>query len=177
LIHGSLVMQKVLNYFLNGVSQGKKTQPALGHVNWNVTWATGNITAVAYVGTTVVANATHVTTGTPAAIVLKERIVGTAGIRADGADVAMVEVSIVDSQGRLVPTANNLVSFSLSGPGRIYGVGNGDPASHQPDKGNTRSAWNGLALAHIQSTGAKGNIVVTATSSGLTQGTLQIVAA
>jgi len=162
--------------FLNGVSQGKKNQPALGHLNWNVTWATGNITAIAYVGTTAVANATRVTTGNPAAIVLKERIVGTSGIRADGQDVAMIEVSIVDSQNRLVPTASNSVAFSVSGPGRIYGVGNGDPASHQPDKATNRSAWNGLALVHIQSTGSKGNIVVTATSSGLTQGTVQIVA-
>jgi beta-galactosidase len=31
-------------------------------------------------------------------------------------------------------TAGNLVSFSLTGPGRIIGVGNGDPASHEPDK-------------------------------------------
>jgi len=162
--------------FLNGVSLGSKTQPALGHVNWNVTYASGTITARASVGGNVVATATRETTGAPAAVILKERVVGASGIRADGQDVAMVEVSIVDAQGRIVPTASNSLSFSVSGPGRVYGVGNGDPASHEPDKATTRSAWNGLALVHVQSTGTKGTITLTATSSGLAQATVQIAA-
>jgi len=146
-------------------------------VNWNVTYESGNITAVAYVGTTTVATATRVTTGNAAAIQLKERVVGTSGIRADGQDVAMIELSILDSKQQIVPTAMNLISFTISGPGRIYGVGNGDPASHEPDKATTRSAWNGLALVHIQSTGTKGNITVTAASNGLSSNSIQIVAA
>jgi beta-galactosidase len=162
--------------FLNGASLGKKTQASLSHVNWNVTWATGTIEARAYVGDSVVVSATRVTTGSPAAIVLKERVVGTAGIRADGQDVAMVEVSVVDTQGRIVPTASNFITFSVSGPGRVYGVGNGDPASHEPDKATTRSVWNGLALVHVQSTGTKGTITLTATATGLTQATVQIAA-
>ena len=56
-----------------------------------------------------------------------------AELRADGEDVAVVTVAVVDAQGRVVPTANVPVSFSLAGPGRIIGVGNGDPASHEPD--------------------------------------------
>jgi beta-galactosidase len=42
-------------------------------------------------------------------------------------------VAVTDAQGRVVPEAGNLVSFELSGPGRILGVGNGDPACHEPD--------------------------------------------
>jgi len=43
-------------------------------------------------------------------------------------------VSVVDEQGRVVPAAANPVTFKLEGPGRIIGVGNGDPSSHEPDK-------------------------------------------
>jgi beta-galactosidase len=56
-----------------------------------------------------------------------------AEIHADGEDVAVVTVAAVDAQGRVVPTANVPIEFTLSGPGRIVGVGNGDPASHEPD--------------------------------------------
>ncbi len=55
-------------------------------------------------------------------------------IAADGAAVSVVTVRVNDAQGRMVPTAGNLVSFELSGPGRIIGVGNGDPASQEADK-------------------------------------------
>ena len=56
-----------------------------------------------------------------------------AELRADGEDVAVVAVAVVDAQGRVVPNANVPMSFSLAGPGRIIGVGNGDPTSHEPD--------------------------------------------
>ncbi|MBK8045032.1 MAG: hypothetical protein IPK21_21715 [Haliscomenobacter sp.] len=43
-----------------------------------------------------------------------------------------MNVHVVDAQGREVPTANDLIRFSIKGPGRIIGVGNGDPSSHEP---------------------------------------------
>ena len=55
-------------------------------------------------------------------------------IAADGSDVAVVSVQVLDAQGRIVPTADNTVSFEIDGPGRIIGVGNGDPVSHEPDQ-------------------------------------------
>jgi beta-galactosidase len=33
----------------------------------------------------------------------------------------------------VVPVATNLVEFDLDGPGKILGVGNGDPSCHEPD--------------------------------------------
>jgi beta-galactosidase len=54
-------------------------------------------------------------------------------IDADGEDVAVFTVSVVDAHGLVVPTAGNKVSFALEGPGRIIGVGNGDPSCHEPD--------------------------------------------
>lgn len=34
----------------------------------------------------------------------------------------------------MVPTANNNVTFEIAGPGKVLGVGNGDPSSHEPDQ-------------------------------------------
>jgi beta-galactosidase len=43
-------------------------------------------------------------------------------------------VRTCDAQGRFVPTADNEITFELTGPGKIIGVGNGDPSSHEPDR-------------------------------------------
>jgi beta-galactosidase len=55
-------------------------------------------------------------------------------IEGNGEDVSVVTVSIVDDRGRIVPTADGPVAFKVEGPGRIIGLGNGDPSSHEPDK-------------------------------------------
>ena len=70
------------------------------------------------------------TTGEPAAAQLKP---DRSTINADGEDVSVITVSVRDAQNRVVPTAANLVHFDLSGPGKILGVGNGDPSCHEPD--------------------------------------------
>jgi beta-galactosidase len=44
-----------------------------------------------------------------------------------------VTVAIADAQGRVVPVAADAIAFELTGPGRILGVGNGDPSCHEPD--------------------------------------------
>jgi len=47
--------------------------------------------------------------------------------------LSVVTVSVADNQGSVIPTADNLVHFTLSGPGKIIGVGNGDPSCHEAD--------------------------------------------
>ncbi|HSW58878.1 MAG TPA: alpha-L-fucosidase, partial [Dehalococcoidales bacterium] len=54
-------------------------------------------------------------------------------LKADGEDAAIITVEIQDAQGRRVPTADNDITFSIEGPARIIGVGNGNPSSHEPD--------------------------------------------
>ena len=55
----------------------------------------------------------------------------------------------------------------MSGPGRIVAVGNGDPLSHQSFQGHTITAFNGLALAIVASTGEPGKIVLKARAEGI----------
>ena len=96
-------------------------------------------------------------------------------IRADGEDVAIVNISIVDSDKRVVAKADNPLVFTVSGPGRIIGVGNGNEASHEPDKANRRKAYKGHAQVLLQSTKDAGAIRLKVDAKGLPSTTLPIV--
>ena len=96
-----------------------------------------------------------------------------------GQDVALAEVSVVDGAGQLVHGAEHLVSFAVSGPGRLVGVGNGNPHCHEPDKGANRSAFHGLVRAIVQSGdggAAAGTVTLRATAEGLGAAELSIEA-
>lgn len=95
-------------------------------------------------------------------------------LRADGRDAVPIRVAILDAAGRVVPDARPLVKFAVEGPARIIGVGNGDPASHEPDKAEKRRAFSGRCLAIIQSTGRKGGVRFTARATGLKTATARL---
>jgi len=65
------------------------------------------------------------TATSPAQVALKSDC-GT--LKGDGCDVAVIKVAIKDAMGRVIPTASNLVKFSIEGPGKIIGTGNEIPA-------------------------------------------------
>jgi beta-galactosidase len=89
-----------------------------------------------------------------------------AEINADGEDVAILKVEALDKEGRPVPTANNLISFKVSGEGALIGVGNGDPNCQESDKDPKRSLFNGLAQVIVQSTKRPGEIRIEAVKEG-----------
>ncbi|WP_295228623.1 hypothetical protein, partial [uncultured Brevundimonas sp.] len=62
----------------------------------------------------------------------------------------------------------------VQGVGRIIGVGNGDPNSHEPDRASRRRAFNGLAQAILQTTTDRGAITVTASAPGLRSGAVRL---
>ncbi len=116
--------------FLNGRSLGRRSMPRDAELAWMVRYVPGTLSALGYRGGRVVAATKVETTGAPAEV---ELIPDRAVIDADGQDVAVVTVAVADDRGRVVPVAANTVAFDLSGPGRILGVGNGDPSCHEPD--------------------------------------------
>ena len=85
-----------------------------------------------------------------------------------------IAVEVRDAQGRYAPLADNPVAFQVAGPARLIGVGNGDPTSHESDKGSSRKAFCGLCAAIVQSTKSAGEITVTATSPGLAPASVRI---
>jgi beta-galactosidase len=152
--------------FLNGISQGKQTVTSLHHLEWKVKYAPGQLVAKGLRKGTAF-SAMRETTGAPATIRLTA---DRALLAADCADVAIITVEMLDAQGRVVPTANDKVAFTLAGPARLIGVGNGDPSSHEPDKASSRSMFNGLAQAIVQTTDISGEITLEATSPNLKPG-------
>ena len=157
--------------FLNGKLLGSKNvdpvagHPNAGHLEWSVPFATGMLEAKATKGGSLLASDKVQTAGAPASLVFK---VDRTSIRADGQDLAFVEVDVVDVQGVLVPRANDEIDFSIDGPGTIAGVDNGDATNHEPYQGRSRSAFSGKALAIIRSTTTPGSVTVKATSGSLT---------
>jgi len=157
--------QDSVELFLNGASLGSQQVKKNGHLVWQVKYAPGMIEARASKGGRVVLTEKRETAGLAAKIVA---VADREKIAADGQDLAVIQVTIVDAQGRPVPTADNKVTFAVNGPGSVIGVGNGDPSCHEPDKASERSAFNGLAMAIVQSRrGEAGPLAVTVTSAGL----------
>jgi beta-galactosidase len=156
---------KQVELFLNGQSLGKKTMPRYAHLEWQVNYETGTLNAKGYddEGNVIAQNKVE-TTGEPAAIMLEP---DRSSLIADGTDISLVTVKIVDDQGRTVPVTTNLVTFNVTGQGRLLGLGNGDPSCHEPDKGHQRSAFNGLCVAIVQSSGTRGAVTIEADSPGL----------
>ncbi|HEY8669614.1 MAG TPA: beta-galactosidase, partial [Terriglobales bacterium] len=83
-------------------------------------------------------------------------------IDANGEDVAVLRVEVLDKDGRGVPTAANMISFRVTGEGTLIGVGNGDPNCQESDKDPKRSLFNGLAQVIVQASKTAGTIVVEA---------------
>ena len=148
--------------FLNGTSLGSKTINATtAHLLWTVNFATGTLQAKATKGGTVVATDTVQTAGAAARLALSP---DRSSIKADGRDLAYVEVDVVDGQGVVAPKANNTIAVTVSGPGTLVGLDAGDSTNHDSYKGTSHAAFSGKLMAIIQSTTTAGTVTVNATS-------------
>ncbi|MGO9088532.1 MAG: beta-galactosidase GalA [Terriglobales bacterium] len=145
--------------FLNGKSQGSKNVQALKHLEWKVKYEPGVLEARGTKDGKVVLTEKRETTGQPESIRLTaDRM----EINADGEDAAVLRVEVLDKQGRPVPTADNLITFKITGEGALIGVGNGDPNCQESDKEPRRSLFNGLAQVIVQANRTPGMITVEA---------------
>ena len=150
--------------FLNGKSQGKKKAEPYKKLIWSVVYKPGKLEAKGYKGGKLITKDIVETTAAPAELTLSSDV---NTLKADGCDVSVIRVAIKDDKGRVVPTANNLVKFSIEGPGRIIGTGNGNPTSYEPDKASQRMAFNGYCLILVQSYKKAGEIKLKASSETL----------
>jgi beta-galactosidase len=154
---------------LNGRSLGRKAMPRNRHLEWQVPYAPGRLEAVGYNGGRVVARDVRETSGPAHALMLKvDRRMARAG------DVVILNAEVVDSRGRPMPTADNLLRFTV-GNGEVIGVGNGNPNSLEPDLATERRAFNGLAQAIVR-IDRTGPVDLAVSSAGLAGSRLRIVA-
>jgi len=116
---------------LNDKSLGTKEMPLNGHLEWPVDYQPGILAARGINADKKVLETRVDSPGNGAAIQL---IPDRETIKADGQDVSVVTVKVTDQNGLIAANASNTISFSLDGPGRIIGVGNGDPSSHEADR-------------------------------------------
>ena len=158
---------------VNGASYGQKKMPRFKHLQWDVPYAPWHIEAYGYNHGSLTAIHRIETTGRPAALLLTpDRYM----LHADGQDTVPIAVSVVDSAGRIVPTADNKVRLSVNGAGVNAGVGNGDPACLQPNQANYRSAFNGLCMVLARANYTGGIIRVRATADGLQPAAVRLLA-
>jgi beta-galactosidase len=167
-VHSNL---ESVELFCNGQSLGSKKVEPLHHLEWRVKYAPGSIEARGTKDFKVVLTRKRETTGAPAKIRLAAH---RAEISADGEDVAIVRAETVDSEGRPVPTADNVIRFKVSGEGALIGLGNGDPNCQESDKGNERSLFSGLAQAILQASKKPGAFTIEATSDKLEAASLTV---
>jgi len=143
------------------------------HLAWDVPYAPGVLKAIGSKLGQVVKTIEVRTTNVPAAIRLtrdRERI-GTGR-----AEVCHVTAEVVDRDGLLVSTANNALTFTLTGEGRILGLDNGRPDSSESYQGTRREAFNGMALAVLRSNGKPGTMTLRASSGELSSNSVSVTA-
>ena len=157
-----------------------KSETQVEHLEWKVPYEPGTIRASGLrAGQSVCIQEIH-TTGKPAKINLCRLMTDFVHeseiepVIADGRDIVVIKAAILDEAENVVPTADNLVNFYVERDEKIIGVGNGNIASHEPNKATSRKAYNGLCVAIIQSTQTAGEFTVRATSPGLISDRIKI---
>jgi beta-galactosidase len=141
------------------------------HLSWDVPYEPGTIKAVGRKnGKQVIIDEIH-TTDKPAALQLS---VDSGTVSADGSDVALIHVNVVDSNGNIVPDADNLVNFTVTGNGKLIGVDNGNERDDSSFKLTNRKAFKGRAYAVIQAGRKTGDITLTVQADGLQQASVKI---
>jgi hypothetical protein len=155
--------------FVNGKSMGVQSVARYmwAEFTFPIANSAGNLTAVALdsytlgsadVAAAPLASHTVMTAGAATAVVLSidvpSALTGTgSALLLDGQDVGLLRATITDKDGNTAAMATNMVTFAvISGPGRVLGVGNGDPTNHELNQVSHRSAYHGLVRGVIQVT-------------------------
>jgi len=146
---------------LNGKSLGaRKRAPHY----WTVPWQPGTLTAVARNGGREVARHELKTSGAPQSLRLTP---DSSSLHADGQDLSYITVEVVDASGIIVPDANHLIKFEVTGPGTNVGVQNIDPTSDELFQADQHHAYEGRVLLVVRSKRHPEKITVKVSAEGL----------
>lgn len=95
-------------------------------------------------------------------------------IRGDQQDLSFIQVEAIDANGRIQPNADSLVTFHVTGPASIAGLGNADLKGTEPYQGNTCHLSHGKALIVLRSSDQPGKVTLEASSPGLPSATVEL---
>jgi beta-galactosidase len=162
--------------FVNGTSAGKSSSPSDTYTFSfpNIAWGSGSVKAVGYDASGKQVCQHEIKTVGPATAIKLTSTVGPNGLQADGADVAMFDVEVVDANGQRRPDDEARVDFTMTGPGIWRGGYNTTVLGSTNNKYLNTEA--GINRVFVRSTLTAGDITVTATRTGLTAGTATVTA-
>lgn len=153
--------------FLNGKSQGRISKGEFEYrFRWDdVKYEAGKVHVKTWKDGEDWAESTVRTTGSPSKLRLTA---DRSKISGDSLDLSFLTVEVLDKDGRVVPTADDKIKFTVEGPGEIVGTDNGDPADMVAFPSKERNAFSGLALAVVRSKiSSHGKIRIRAEADGL----------
>jgi beta-galactosidase len=161
--------------YLNGKSLGAKPKPADDSPRgWSLPFAKGTLRAVARNQGREVATDELKTAGKPARIVLSTS--GGDSPVSGWDDAAFVSARVVDADGVTYPNGSVAVSFSVSGPGQLVAVDNGDINSHDSYQASQCRSAQGQCLAVLKASGTGAAVTLKASAPGLEDGSLTLTA-
>ena len=161
--------------FVNGVSKGIKTKDSIGskyNYEYNVSYEAGTLLAKGMdsAGNVLVQEEIK-TSSTPYKISLTS---DKSLIKQGGDDLIFVECNVLDENNIICRTANNLINFSVSG-GTIVGTDNGDATDVSSSlRSPNRKLFNGKALCVVKPDNTDTNVIITATSDGLRETSINV---
>lgn len=173
--------QAQVDLILNGRSIGTSRPDPYTPAMFTTTFEPGTLIAVARNGSGAT-TARHVVNsfGEAAALTLEVSYPPPPeALAADGQDVAIVTIGVVDAAG--VPCGqgtSDWVTVAVEGPGYVLGTANGDPSDiRSPDWSPKRQLYNGLMRAIIRTTTTAGRIGIRVTAPGLQSASVTVMSA
>lgn len=159
--------------FLNDRSVGRGTQSCRYLFTFkDIAWQAGTLRAVGYnAAGQPVCEAVHTTAGKPVALKLTP-VTSPTGWKADGHDLALVQVETVDQQGRRNPIAFNDVQFEVQGPAQWRGGIAKGPDNYILSK--SLPVELGINRVLLRSTLKPGTVRLTARSAGLRPAAIEL---
>jgi beta-galactosidase len=135
---------------------------------FTVPYTPGTLKAVGLRGGKPVAESVLITTGNPATLrITADR----STVEANGQDISFLTIEAVDAAGHPQLSADQEVQFTITGPGSIAAVGNGDAQDTASYQGSHRKLFQGRALVVVRTSRQSGPITITAKAPGLTDAT------
>jgi beta-galactosidase len=145
----------------------------LYYARWEIPYKAGKVQAIGYKNGKKVTEHFLQTAVTAVALRInanKKNIV------ADGEDILLFEISLVDKNGVVDPEAGNEITVNVSGGATLIGLDNGSQLDTTAFKSNTRKAFGGRLLVTVQATGKQGNVILKLRSPDLENATFTLKA-
>lgn len=160
--------------FVNGKSMGVKKnndRKKPNVITWKgIAYEPGSIKAIARKGGKEYAQHQLETAGKAVRLIIRtERQLDAkqSDWKADGMDLQYIKAYAVDAKGRVVPTHEGKVTFSVEGAAKVIAVDNGDHSSNDLFDGNEKSLYEGFAMAILRSSQTEGKVKIVASCEGL----------